>query len=286
MKKLILILFLFSTTFSLYSQSLVQYESINLLDKEEDRSLPMPEGTKVFENNDGSYLVQLPEGFEYLYREIGKEEILTIASGSVTCTCTKGSGCHPVKAQGQYGCLMNGSCSNCSKGGIRNPQSGNEIEIVGIKSSEYSPLRLLSKRAVKSESMLDFLRTDNLPYFSNCDISIFNYDESKKAIDEYLSKMFSKEDMNKIKSNVLPSVEVEYIMADFYGNTIALIAPKNDIGDDLLPINRKWTCTCQVTGSCPDESTILYKVCNAFSCKSCKGAGIIKIENRGLDLEK
>ena len=268
-----------------YSQKEINYETVDM--ENSDRSLPMPNGTKIFENEDGSYLVSLPEGYEYILKSVGSDEIVTAAGGSVTCTCNKeNGGCHPCKAAGQYGCMMK-TCTNCTKGAIMNPGGGNkEYDIIGIKSKDISPLRFLASSKL-GDKALDFFSTDEVPYFNNCVEGIFNYGEAKETLNAYFTKFFSAEDANKLMNGQDPSVEVVYCLADFYGNTLVVAVPKSAYNDDILTIAfGKMDCKCNTKGDCPAKGGIGYSYCDATNCKSCSGANIIKNSNGGLTLER
>jgi hypothetical protein len=288
MKKLILTIALIACTISnTYSQKEISYETVDV--ENYDRSLPMPNGTKILQNEDGSNTIVLPDGDYYIAKAVGSGEIVTMFSGSVTCTCNSGSGgCHPCKAKGQYGCLMN-NCSNCSKSAITNPRGGKDkqYDILGIAQKEIAPLRLFSNKKV-SDGMLGFVKTDDIPFFNNCNLEIMKYKEASEAINLYIETVFTKEDVDRIKDGKEPAEDIEYALADFYGNTIALMVPRNKLtGDEVTMKSAAWTCTCNTSpGSCKDASSPFFKACDANSCKSCTGADIVKNKLGGLELAR
>ena len=265
-----------------YSQKEINYETVDM--ENSDRSLPMPNGTKIFENEDGSYLVSLPEGYEYILKAVESDEILTAAGGSVTCTCTGGSGgCSPCNKGKMYGCMMT-TCNSCTKGAIMNPGGGKkEYDVLGIIARDITPLRFLSINKIDETNLGSLLKSSEIPYFSNLHSAIFQYSKANEMIDEYLKNVFSPEDFARIKEGKEPNVEIVYALADFYGNTIGIIVPKSKLtGDEIIQAAASWTCKCNTAGSsCPDESTIIYNACNANNCKSCTGSKSIKHNNTG-----
>jgi hypothetical protein len=285
MKKVLLFIAVTAFTFlHSFAQKEINYE-ITERDGYSDRSLPMPEGTKIFENADESFLVSLPDGFEYILKAVGSNEIVTVNGGSVTCTCNSGNGgCHPGKAAGEYACIMK-SCKTCTKGTIKIPNGdGKDYEVLGIKNMDISPLRFLSSSKLGDKS-LDFLSTDELPYFNNCVESLFEFPEAKEVLNLFFSKLFSADDAKKLINGQEPSVEIVYCLADFYGNTIAIAIPKKEYNDNTLMIGG-MDCKCNTNGKCPSKPRIGYSYCDASNCKSCTGSNIIKIENGGLDFQK
>jgi hypothetical protein len=82
-----------------------------------------PNGTIITYDNDHEMSVKVPEGWKYVYKELGDgEEIPARMSGGggggISCDCTSGSGCHPfvdIRGNGGGGCLVSVECKSCNK---------------------------------------------------------------------------------------------------------------------------------------------------------------------------
>ncbi len=257
MKKIILILTLIICTINCtYSQKEISFETIDMINN--DRSFPMPKGTKLYQNDNGSTKVVLQNGYKYIVKNTRTNNLSQEGGGSVSCLCNKESGgCSPAQASGKFACVMV-RCSDCTKSEAFIGNSGDiEVVILGIIQNDKNPLKFLSSKKIDKETLFDLFNSDEIPYFNNLNFSIFEFDDAKTIIDAYLNSAFSKNDVSKIKSGANPSVDFGYILVDFYGNTMALMMPKEVIekNQNLIQINggsgtSSWSCTCNGSGSC------------------------------------
>jgi hypothetical protein len=93
------------------------------------KGITLPAGTLLRKSEDDPYSLayQLPQGYKLVGRATGSSgkpvvppgTPLSTAYGSVTCSCTSGTGCSPYVAslggQTTIGCNLGASCSQCTK---------------------------------------------------------------------------------------------------------------------------------------------------------------------------
>jgi hypothetical protein len=129
------------------NKSITLDEPLNLAE-----GITLPKGTVLSQAEDDPYslMYQLPKGYKLVGRTSGANNKLgtpvATTFGSVTCSCTSGSGCSPYVAslggKPTIGCNLGASCSQCTKkvtallaplpnsgGGIALPSIKNKSEI-------------------------------------------------------------------------------------------------------------------------------------------------------------
>lgn len=102
------------------NQSVTLREPLSLVE-----GITLPVGTILSKAEDDpySFVYQLPEGYKLIGRTVGANSKLgtpvSTAYGSVTCSCTSGTGCSPYVAslgsQTMVGCNLGSRCTECTK---------------------------------------------------------------------------------------------------------------------------------------------------------------------------
>lgn len=223
-------------------------------------NIPFPVGT-VFNLTVDELQFDLPEPFYILGIDAEGNFHRSIAGGggSVTCTCTKGSGCDPIKSGNDYGCLMKDGCSSCDKS--TSSISGLNVDLIefviinpefNISVDEFSQLNghfLLPRNFIESNEVSDLLSE------LNTNMSQTSTTEKKVAF-----------------LNAYGYIVPLEIPVDMDNTSISF----RSIGGDGTGV----TCSCNIAGkSCPKESKFGVVWCNSDNCTSCTMNGIISNDN-------
>ncbi|WP_396178242.1 hypothetical protein [Flavobacterium sp.] len=236
------------------------------------QGIPFPEGSKVFKISEDEFEIRLPEDVFFLVSVLesnnNKSNIsLEIADISVTCTCSKGKGCSPVKVKGEYYCVMNRGCSTCSMS-VSTTGKKQNITILGIIdysagvsfiSEVKSPLTSPQDKIISKTSSEQFL----------------NKPEVKKALLEFYSVIYDNKIPNFILENQDAPQGYSYSKVNLFGNEIMIPVKSNSISKSLriasIEEASAVSCTCaKGKGSgCVKKSFMGAKYCDAGSCTVC-----------------
>lgn len=155
-------------------------------------NIPFPKGT-VFEIEGSElrftppqpyYIVGIDESGNY-HRSVGG------GSGRVTCECTEGSGCDPIKNGNNIGCIMKDGCSSCDK---------SKSQIIGI---EHKLNELVILHPESNLLITEFSQIENHYLLPN---AFLEYAE----VDNILS------DIRSSQAN-LPGEEMEVVFINIHG---------------------------------------------------------------------
>jgi len=234
------------------------------------KGIPFPEGSKVFKNSEDKFEIHLPEDVFFIMSEldsngnVNHRRTLEISDVSVTCLCTKGSGCSPVKAQGEYYCVMNSGCTTCTMSTARVGTNQN-IKILGIIDynmgvsfvSETKSLLTSSKSKIISKSISE---------------QFLNKTEVKKALLEFYSVIYDKNIPSFITENKNPPTGYSFSKVNLFGNEIMVPVKSNSFSRELGITeidDTAFTCSCSSGSGCVKKSFMGAKYCDAGSCKKC-----------------
>ncbi|RTY74578.1 hypothetical protein [Flavobacterium sp. LS1R10] len=232
--------------------------------------IPFPEGSKVFKKSEDNFEIRLPKDFYFLISELDSNgnsshrAIAEISDVSVTCSCTKGSGCSPVKAQGEYYCVMNSGCTTCTTSTARIGTKQN-IKILGIIDynmgvsfvSESKSLLTSSKNKIISKSISEHF---------------LNKTEVKKALLEFYSVIYDKNIPSFITENKNPPAGYSFSKVNLFGNEIMVPVKSNSFSTELGISeidDAAVTCSCSSGSGCVKKSFMGAKYCDAGSCTKC-----------------
>lgn len=210
--------------------------------------------TKV--GNEGEYT--FPEDSSWRMFDFASKRLAF--SGSVTCTCTSGTGCNPDEAGN---CYMIG-CNTCTK------------KTSGI--------------AIRHDKSVKFLENEkgverNLP---STDARLFEIDMIQDGLKQF-KKKYGKdlifEDDYCPQSKETGVCEARdghaFVAVDVFGSTTYVPAEIDKLGRfrgrNLRAVAAmafaSLSCSCNVGNSCPMDSTWGHKYCNAGDCTSCTMSG-------------
>ena len=213
-------------------------------------NIPFPEGTS-FEIVGNMLKFTLPQPYyivgiddEGTYFRSGEG-----GSGTITCECTSGTGCDPIKSKEGVGCLMKDGCRSCNK---------TKSRIIGIDKD------LVDITIFQPESNLFITNFNQLNNHYLLPKEFLGYSE----IDSILSNIL-------INQEELPESEKETVFIDVHGYILLIelkmngdnVSIKAGGGDD----GSKDGCECKVAGhDCPLESHWTgTKWCNSNDCSKC-----------------
>lgn len=253
-------------------------QKIEELKKSGVKGIPFPEGSKVIKlSSNGSDITKivLPEDVYFVVKN-NKGEVFRISEMGIRCICTRGVGCSPVKALGDYYCVMQDGCRACSSRPallVDGILLGEEVEVVGVMNENRGIAPFAKKKDLFhiSESSHQYGITEDF----------FKCKEVKKGLEEIYSFIYSDKIPDFIINNFsqIPS-DYAYTKIDFYGNNILIPVPKKDIreNDDIFyylsdlegnNIKASPVCTCYKGNGCKLSSMFGAKYCDAGSCTDC-----------------
>lgn len=210
-------------------------------------NIPFPEGT-TYEIKGSEMYFTLPDDYYAVGIDADGNYYKSAegGSGSITCACTEGSGCDPIKQGDEVGCLMKNGCSECSK------------TISKIKDVSHNLIDLIIIRPVTNLFISKFEQIEGNYFLPS---AFIEYPE----ILELLTEIKSEQD--KMES------DTEVVFINVFGYIIPLEI-KTAPGHTAL-VGSKITCTCNVSGSCPKESHWSGVVwCNTNNCTNCTMSGV------------
>jgi len=224
--------------------------------------IPFPEGT-VFQYEDGELIFTLPNPYFAVGIDAnGNYHTSAIGgSGSVTCTCTEGSGCDPVKSGGDYGCLMKHGCSSCDKENASISSVSAALSEIVILSSEFD--LFVESFAKLNEKYL--LPTAFIDY-------------------EPIADLLGELERNLLESSVQ---ERKTVLINAYGYILPIEVPA-DVDDTSIAFlnggsSGGETCSCNVNGDCPRKKKLIVVYCDSDNCTSCTMSGII-VNDSGVQM--
>lgn len=249
----------------------IQASILEIINQTGDKGIPFPEGSKAFENKDGSVTIKLPEGYQFILSEESTSRMLPPEDEvGVTCTCNQGSGgCSPVKAKGSYYCVMNDNCSNCSKSVSK---ANKTVNILGVYKPEEG-ISFISNNEV--EGLKSSLYTSKEDVYGNFFPELLSIEEVKKSLLELYTIVYSDKIPEFIltNSNRIPK-GYSYVKVNIYGNEAVIPVPNDYVDESMraLPPEDEVggvSCTCNKGKGCKLSSMLGVKYCDAGSCTSC-----------------
>ena len=216
--------------------------------------IPFPEGT-LFVFGEGELRFTLPDPYFAVGIDInGNYHTSAIGgSGSVTCTCTEGSGCDPVKSGGDYGCLIKDGCSSCDK---------DKASISGVSVALEDIVILSSELDLFVETFKDLNEKYLLP------AAFIDYEPIANLLGE-------------LERNFLESAigERKTIFINTYGYILPIEIPADIDNTSVAFLNGEGsggeTCSCNVAGDCPKKKKLIVVYCDSDNCTSCTMSGIV-----------
>jgi hypothetical protein len=218
--------------------------------------LPFPEGT-TFNFNGNELQFVLPKPYYILGKGVDGNFYRSVAGGGggVTCTCTKGSGCDPIKSGSDYGCLMKDGCTSCDK-------SAASIAGINVELTEIVILNPESSIGVDRFSQLDGKLLLPKDFIESEDISNL---------------------IHGLNSNMVQSTssEKKVVFLNAYGYILPVEVPTDMDNTSISFIaagggGTGVSCSCNIAGKeCPKESKWGVVWCNSNNCTSCTMSGIV-----------
>lgn len=233
------------------------------------KGVPFPKGSKVTKLSDGLVKITLPKDVYFVVKN-EEGEVFRVQELGMRCSCSQGSGCSPVKAFGNYYCVMSG-CRECSSklSTFRNKSKNEEfIQIVGVMDEEKA-FGLISKEKglfsiTEKESGMQYGITRDF----------FECKEVKDALDEVYNDLFQNKvpDFIKNSSGEIPPDYV-YAKSCFLGNNILLLLHKDMVGENSIiyskDIDGGAICKCYRGKGCKADKKYMALFCDAGNCSDC-----------------
>lgn len=242
-----------------------------------DDGIPFPDGSMAISLPDGRIKIVLPTGYKFLM--IDPETSLVIEDdgeggeeeAGVTCSCTSGSGCSPVKFKRKYYCVLGETCTTCTKSTTR--MSGARVLIAGI----YKPddgITVLSK--IKQDGLKGELTSVKKDLVGNATTALFQLKGVQQELRELYTFIYGKQIPGFILNNTdkIPA-GYKYVAINIYGNEAAIPVPTSQIGDTEYIVDDGEgggaTCKCNdaTPTGCKKDSFFGAVFCDAKDCRSC-----------------
>lgn len=234
-----------------------------------EKGIPFPEGSTVEIKEKGVFELKLPKGKKFIFTDpITGNYIDDGDAATVTCKCTTGSGCSPVKVRGSYYCVMGDKCSSCDKTvSLR----GRNVLIDGIIDIDKN-ITLLTRNADEKGFRKDFTSTKN-EAGSCATKGVLLSPVVQQSLKEFYNLIYEGEVPSFILSNSenIPK-EYKYVVIDLFGNTAAIPFPVDKIDTSMYLIDGgSESCKCNDAKpkGCKKESLMGAVYCDAGSCVSC-----------------
>lgn len=252
------------------------------------KGIPFPEGSTVQKTNVDNFTISLPYGYFYVVKDINSSKSLSpqtqfLSALSVTCKCTKGSGCSPVKYEDDYYCVMNSGCQSCTMSTTKSSKSnGSEVEILGLINKNVG-ITLISDQEIPKYKKGDLINHENFiknkeVIHGNAFAELFEIKEVKK----YFTKLGEDYKENMIKPN-------SYAFLNVFGNLMLVPYLSNSVNFEINDVKyeaksiqaatlelaaAKVSCSCSQGSGCtkkkysvPFVGTAYY--CDAGNCTEC-----------------
>ncbi|MFO0589334.1 MAG: hypothetical protein U0441_17485 [Polyangiaceae bacterium] len=217
----------------------------------------LPEGTDTWIQDDGSIGYKLPDGFVSIETDPSTGALAATTGGSITCSCTQGTGgCSPVAAGGKSGCFMGDNCSTCSKSGATKVVNTNAM-VAFADPKEVVMLPHVTPALLKLQFVADALAQFKDQVAAEAGLqSGADLDDPKNG--------FSADPHTYIAA---PGWSLAAV--NLYGY-IALISVPESYAMMAAPSwGSSQKCTCNAGSGCKAGSMLGAKYCDAGNCTSC-----------------
>lgn len=213
-------------------------------------NIPFPEGTTFdFGGAEVRFTVPDPYFIVGIDQSGNYHQSLSGGTGSITCECTEGAGCDPIKQGDDMGCLMKDGCTKCTK-----EKSG----IIGVQAD------LVDIAIMHPENNLMITEFSQLDGQYLLPRSFFDYPEVNNILSTIDSLQMELPDAPKdmvfinVQGYILP------LEVNLNGDNVSLKASGGSGNNDV-------SCSCNTEGNCSKEKHWTGGVvwCNSSNCTSC-----------------
>ncbi|MEY5068588.1 MAG: hypothetical protein RLZ47_450 [Bacteroidota bacterium] len=238
--------------------------------------IPFPDGSIVSSLDDNTMKIKLPKFHKFLMTNPNNGEVIEETGeddGSeigVTCNCTQGTGCSPVKYRRKYYCVSNDGCSTCVL--KTSLISGEPIKIVGLYNPEEGVTVITKAKETGIKGALTSTKADLIGIAS---INFFKINKVKQALLDFYRLIYEDQIPAFILNNDLKApAGYKYIAINIFGNEAAVPVPNDKLdGSEIIIGNEEadFKCKCNdVNGKgCLKKTFMGAQFCEAGSCHSC-----------------
>lgn len=238
------------------------------------KGIPFPEGSVATQLASKDIIkILLPDEMYFVVKN-EKGEVFRVEELGVRCTCSKGSGCSPVRYDGEYYCVMDSDCKTCSSKSIaffelaEGKKSQQEVTIVGVMNEIRGVAAFSKTKGV-------FTITKGTKQYGITE-DFFKCREVMEELNNMYTFIYRKNVPAFILNNSadVPANYV-YIKMDFFGNNILVPVPREQVEEEILAANfeiedgGKVTCSCLRGSGCKSKSFLGVKYCDAGNCSDC-----------------
>lgn len=234
-----------------------------------EKGIPFPEGTKAMLTESGMVQLILPKGYHYIVTKAGSDDpqiLNTEEALGVTCNCTKGNNCTPVKYKGKYYCVMGDGCSSCDKSATIDEI---EVDVKGLYNENADITLLVKKQAQGLAAMGTSTLAETI---GGANAALFKQPFVKEGLFKLYNFIYEDNIPSFIVNNE-KNVPAGYRMVavNIYGNIAGIPIPSNMMKDNFLELDAKTVCQCNDTSpvGCEKDSFFGAVYCEAKGCKSC-----------------
>ena len=242
---------------------------IDAINESDEDGIIFPEGAKAYKLKTGKTRIMLPAGMKYIFRDKKTNQLFDGGGVDVTCTCTDGTGCSPVKQKGKYYCVMGEDCKTCTKSTAS--LQGAEVTVAGVYNKGMG-MSIITKTA--QQGLKDAVTSTPDKIITNATDAFFAANNIRPLLMQFYTFIYCDSIPSFILQNKPETPDgYTYIGINIYGNLAAVPVPA-DMAEPylyLVSTDNKISCNCNDTKpkGCVKNSFLGAVYCDATGCKSC-----------------
>lgn len=234
-----------------------------------DEGIPFPDGAEAYETSEHQVIIKLPKGLKFAMADPRTNFIIDDGgdeSAGVTCTCSSGTGCSPVKFRKKYYCVMADGCSVCSK--TVTASNKTPVNIIGLLNEER-PVTFAVK--TKVEGLEGEFTSPLSMSIGSPGNTLFEAKQTRKDLTDLYKLIYDDSVPDFIANNTgqLPP-GYSYVAVNLYGYLVGIPIPNSNVKPYHVVFAGE-TCKCNDAGGsgCTKKSYLGAVYCEAGNCKSC-----------------
>lgn len=244
---------------------------IEFINQTNNNGIPFPEGSKAFKLKNGNFRIVLPENQRFIFQEL--EQISSIseelADIEVSCGCSDGKGCSPLKNGDKYYCIMESSCRTCDM----------RVIVPGNRN------RILIKDIINYNQGVSVITKKDKKVYKPMKSYVLELPKVQSEIYKFYAKMFREETAVLLFQNKLNEEDYLFAKVNIYGFAMMLpVVKKSDKNNNTIFLEEiqsaeaelkdvgdiKCSCEDKPGSDCTKTKGFGGYYCKAGLCQDCK----------------
>lgn len=251
--------------------------------------LVIPDGTEIIELSQSTHRIILPNNFYYVaYKamdELGERNYFLAGDVEITCECNKNAqgtsgGCDPGRYKGQYTCVMQDRCTQCTKTVVKSKTVNDQLIITGMV--DFSQGITFITESLTGNFIQDQFLSLEEDVIGNLNSTILEITDVQERIAEFFQSVYadSPEELERVLRGNFPSSDYQYLEVNIFGNKAAIPFDRKRVSEQKLYAKIKAfgagddiECNCLSGESGCEKKTAgvgQVKYCDSGDCKKCK----------------